>query len=95
VVGQIIHTLHRHEPPVLGAPINILYETTELIVVDKPPSMPVHPCGKYRHNSLLKILENELGLQLFSTWLAIFVSGQHECMFGDCDSYFDVRKKKK
>ena len=28
----------------------------EVVVVDKPASMPVHPCGRYRHNSVIFIL---------------------------------------
>jgi len=30
--------------------------------VDKPASIPVHPCGRYRHNSVLFILAHEHGL---------------------------------
>lgn len=29
----------------------------------KPHSIPVHPCGAYHHNSLIKILENDEGLR--------------------------------
>uniref|UniRef100_H3HAX9 Uncharacterized protein n=1 Tax=Phytophthora ramorum TaxID=164328 RepID=H3HAX9_PHYRM len=41
----IIHTAHRHEPPVSGVEIEVVYEDNDLIVVSKPPSMPTHPCG--------------------------------------------------
>jgi hypothetical protein len=27
-----------------------------VVVVDKPASMPVHPCGRYRHNTVIFIL---------------------------------------
>jgi hypothetical protein len=65
-LDRVAHTLHRHEVPVSAAPINILYETPELVIVDKPASMPIHPCGKYRYNSLLYILEHDLGERLYS-----------------------------
>lgn len=31
----------------------------DLIVVNKPPGVPVHPAGRYRHNSVLNILSIE------------------------------------
>ncbi|KAL3668057.1 hypothetical protein V7S43_006924 [Phytophthora oleae] len=53
----IIHTAHRHEPPVSGEEVPVVYEDDDLIAVSKPPSMPTHPCGAYRHNSLHTILQ--------------------------------------
>lgn len=53
----IIHTAHRHEPPVSGEEVPVVYEDDNLIVVSKPSSMPTHPCGAYRHNSLHTILQ--------------------------------------
>uniref|UniRef100_A0AAV1UJ64 Pseudouridine synthase RsuA/RluA-like domain-containing protein n=1 Tax=Peronospora matthiolae TaxID=2874970 RepID=A0AAV1UJ64_9STRA len=53
----IIHTAHRHEPPVSGDEVAVVYENDDLIAVSKPPSMPTHPCGAYRHNSLHSILQ--------------------------------------
>ena len=34
-------------------------ETTDILAVCKPPSLPMHPCGAYRHNSLEYIMRNE------------------------------------
>ena len=34
-------------------------ETDTLIAVSKPPSIPCHPCGAYRFNSLMFILAKE------------------------------------
>ena len=39
------------------------FEDARLLVVDKPSSMPVHPCGNFRHNSCLHILARERGLR--------------------------------
>ncbi|RHZ31606.1 hypothetical protein DYB37_006190, partial [Aphanomyces astaci] len=33
-----------------------------VVVVNKPSTIPVHPCGAYRHNSLVFILANDLHL---------------------------------
>jgi 23S rRNA-/tRNA-specific pseudouridylate synthase len=59
------HTVHRHEPGVVVAgpesPIRIVAETADLLVVDKPSTLPVHPCGAYQQNTLLPILEPTFG----------------------------------
>jgi len=34
----------------------ITYETEEVLVVNKPSTIPVHPCGSYHYNSLFHIL---------------------------------------
>lgn len=58
----ISNTIHRHEVPVTMAPVNIIHLSKDLVVVDKPSSIPVHPCGRYRHNSLVFILGKEYNL---------------------------------
>jgi tRNA pseudouridine synthase 9 len=55
--GDVItHTLHRHEPPVTAADIGIVSETDDLLVIDKPAGVPVHPAGRYHFNSVMEIL---------------------------------------
>ncbi|KAK1160662.1 RNA pseudouridylate synthase domain-containing protein 2-like [Acipenser oxyrinchus oxyrinchus] len=56
------NTVHRHEPPVSARPLEVLSEEAGLVVVDKPASLPVHPCGRFRHNSVLFLLGKERGL---------------------------------
>ncbi|KAI8086147.1 DRAP deaminase [Halteromyces radiatus] len=56
VVG---HKIHRHEPPVTDSPIKIIHETEDLLVIDKPGGIPVHPAGRYRHNSVVHVLKKE------------------------------------
>lgn len=51
----------RVEPPVFNQPIKIIYESPNLLVLNKPGSLPVHPSGAYYKNSLLYILHHELG----------------------------------
>ena len=36
-----------------------MYEDLGVIVVNKPGSVPVHPCGRYRHNTVVGILGRE------------------------------------
>ena len=42
----ITHRVHRHEPPVIGDKINIIHKDDDLVVINKPPSIPV--CASYR-----------------------------------------------
>ena len=47
--------------------IAVVTMTEDLVVVDKPPSIPVHPCGRYRHNTVVFILAKEQGLKNLRT----------------------------
>lgn len=57
----IINKIHRHELAVTAESPAILVNDEEYLVVDKPASIPIHPCGRYRHNSLIYILAKECG----------------------------------
>lgn len=65
--GDLIeHHFHRHEHPIplsQGAPIPIVYCDQDLLVADKPSGVPVHPSGRYHFNSLLCLLQEQLGQQ--------------------------------
>lgn len=62
---KIQNVAHRHEPPVIGDPVRIVFqdEGRGLMVVEKPGSMPVHPTGRYRFNTMLEILRIDYGLK--------------------------------
>jgi tRNA pseudouridine synthase 9 len=68
--GQTIlsHTIHLHEPAVLldHPQIIIIAETDELVVVDKPATILVHPTGSSRYNSVLTMLEERLHQKLYT-----------------------------
>ncbi|XP_073339835.1 pseudouridylate synthase RPUSD2 [Pagrus major] len=61
------NTVHRHEPPVVGTPLEILVDDGEVLVVNKPASIPVHPCGRFRHNTVIFILGKERGISELHT----------------------------
>ncbi|KAL4787938.1 hypothetical protein BJX76DRAFT_345229 [Aspergillus varians] len=62
--GEVIsHTLHRHEPAVTGSDIGIIYESDDLLVIDKPAGVPVHSTGRYHYNSVMEILRIKYGGQ--------------------------------
>ncbi|KAI0399326.1 pseudouridine synthase [Xylaria palmicola] len=65
--GSLVsHTIHRHEPPVSAAPIGILHEDDDMIVINKPSGIPVHPAGRYNYNSVIEIMKAERGPE----WIA-------------------------
>jgi len=39
-------------------PIHIIHEDDSLLVVDKPSTLPIHPCGGYNYNSMFEILHH-------------------------------------
>lgn len=60
--GDLVsHKIHRHEPPVTGDPIGILHEDDDMIVIDKPSGIPVHPAGRYNFNSVVEIMKEDRG----------------------------------
>lgn len=59
---KLSHFVHRHEPPVMAEPVVILEEGCDVVTVCKPASVPVHPCGQYRKNTVVGILQADHGL---------------------------------
>ncbi|EDV32359.2 uncharacterized protein Dana_GF15796, isoform A [Drosophila ananassae] len=63
----LANVVHRHEVPVTSQPITIVYMDKDIVVVNKPASIPVHPCGRYRHNTVVFILAKEHNLKNLRT----------------------------
>jgi 23S rRNA-/tRNA-specific pseudouridylate synthase len=63
--GDLIHhhTIRR-EPPVFNIPFQIIFQNQELIVINKPPSIPVHPCGQFHYNSVVGVMEHEMKIKV-------------------------------
>lgn len=57
------NTVHRHEIPVVAQAIQIVHLDEDVCIVNKPASIPVHPCGRYRHNTVVFILAKEYNLR--------------------------------
>ncbi|CAK7234875.1 DRAP deaminase [Sporothrix curviconia] len=58
---RVSHTLHRHEPPVTADPVEVIHEDNDMLVINKPAGVPVHPAGRYQYNSVVEILKHERG----------------------------------
>ncbi|XP_073824886.1 pseudouridylate synthase RPUSD2-like isoform X2 [Musca autumnalis] len=63
----LANIVHRHEVPVTSEPITIVHMDEDIVVVNKPASIPVHPCGRYRHNTVVFILAKEYNLKNLRT----------------------------
>lgn len=61
------NVVHRHEVPVTFGTIDILHIDKDIVVVNKPASIPVHPCGRYRHNTIIFLLAKEHNLKDLKT----------------------------
>ena len=73
-MGSVItHHIHRHELAVVSEGLEVIERNEDVVVVNKPPSMPIHPCGRYRHNSLLHILVKDFGLELLYRAFEVFI----------------------
>jgi tRNA pseudouridine synthase 9 len=55
----ITHLIMRGEPDVCGDQVKIIHRCKKFLVVNKPPTMPVHPAGRYYYNSMLQIVKHE------------------------------------
>jgi RluA family pseudouridine synthase len=55
------HNTLRSEPPVLAPPASewILHLTSEVVVINKPATVPVHSAGRFHHNTVVSILADE------------------------------------
>ncbi|XP_052747110.1 pseudouridylate synthase RPUSD2 isoform X2 [Bicyclus anynana] len=63
----LANVVHRHEVPVTSQLITLVHIDEDIVVVNKPASIPVHPCGRYRHNTVVFILAKEYNLKNLRT----------------------------
>jgi len=57
----LTYLVHTHENDIFDLKVDIVYESEDIVVVDKPSSWPVYPIGNFRYNSLIYILMKEYG----------------------------------
>ncbi len=60
IKGDVVHVLStRSKEPEVNFNYSVLFEDEDLIVINKPPNLPVHPAGRYFFNSLLVHLKTK------------------------------------
>jgi 23S rRNA-/tRNA-specific pseudouridylate synthase len=62
----ISHNTLRHEPPVSNLAISYMVpaDQPDIVVINKPSTIPIHACGPYRHNSVVAIMQNDQTVRL-------------------------------
>lgn len=63
----LANKVHRHEIPVTNSKIDIIHIDEDIVVINKPSSIPVHPCGRFRHNTIIFLLAKEHNLKDLKT----------------------------
>lgn len=56
---EIKYFAERKPEPKVPTRVPIVYEDEDLLVVNKPAHLPVHPSGKYMRNTLVQLLRNQ------------------------------------
>ena len=54
---EFTHVVAGFIEPEVNAGIRILWEDESLVIVDKPAPLPVHPSGRFFHNTLTRLLQ--------------------------------------
>jgi len=82
VGDSIWHQRHTHEPPVGSEEIELIHVDERHVVVNKPPSMPVHPCGTYKRNSLIFLVAVMHGFRTLHIVHRLDKQTSGVCIFG-------------
>lgn len=61
---KITHFVFYYKEPLVQKNVSVLYDDDDLIIVSKPPNLPVMPAGKYYYNTLYKIACDKLSYNL-------------------------------
>lgn len=59
--------------------LEIVSETVDMLVINKPAGVPIHPTGRYIKNSLTTILEHELGYKVYGEFFFFFFPARNHC----------------
>lgn len=55
---RLVHLLNGSVEPDVDGRLEVIYEDGELVAVNKPAPLPMHPCGRFNRNSLSYILNH-------------------------------------
>ncbi|PRP80239.1 RNA pseudouridylate synthase domain-containing protein 2-like [Planoprotostelium fungivorum] len=88
----ICHRYHQHEKFVTDKPIKVVFETEDMVALNKPSTIPIHPVAQYNHNTLNGIAKHELG---FSAIFRIVICAKNSQEAQRISSKFTSRAIKK
>lgn len=62
---MVIYDAGEYEEPLIDPRYQLIYEDKEFLAVNKSGNLPVHPSGVFFRNTLVMLLENDLGSKFF------------------------------
>lgn len=72
----LLFNSHIHEPPVAAVDWKnwktngiLVLDKDDLIIINKPAGVPVHPTGRYRKNTIVEFLEHLVGHSVFRKFI--------------------------
>ena len=54
---RIEHVIPNTVEPDVSADIRLIFEDEALVVINKPAPLPMHPCGRFNRNTLIRLIE--------------------------------------
>ncbi len=61
---EIIYHITKMKEPKVNKNVRVIYDDGDLIIVNKPPNLPVIPSGKYYYNTLHTIMSKKLNMSV-------------------------------
>lgn len=62
---MVVYAAGEYDEPEIDPRYQLIYEDNEFLAVNKSGNLPVHPSGVFFRNTLVMLLENDLGAKLF------------------------------
>lgn len=54
--NQLVHVIENEVEPAVSAALRVVFEDDDLVVLDKPAPLPVHPSGRFNKNTVVGLL---------------------------------------
>ena len=55
---RVSHVSGERIDPAVNPNITLIHDDAQLLIINKPAPLPMHPCGRFRKNTLITILRN-------------------------------------
>jgi RluA family pseudouridine synthase len=64
---KLTYTIENFIEPEVNKNIKIIFEDDSILLLDKPPNLPVHPSGRYLENTLIEIVKKNFSISAYLT----------------------------
>ena len=87
----LVHRVHRHEPPVTAQPLTVIHQDSDIVAINKPPSIPVSSMSPIHFHfylegdtMLLWVADIEISIGMVSQILLSNFKGSHKITMWCC-----------